>query len=49
MRWETHLGQTVIVMAVPARGAIQLTLMFVRAPSIARVRVRPMIAALAVE
>jgi hypothetical protein len=43
------LGQTVIVMAVPARGAIQLVLMFALAPSMARVRVKPEIAALAVE
>jgi len=43
------LGQTVIVMAVPARGARQLVLMFALAPSMARVRVNPEIAALAVE
>jgi hypothetical protein len=43
------LGQTVMVMAVPARGAIQLVLMLALAPSIASVLVKPEIAALAVE
>lgn len=47
--FKTYLGQTVAVMAVPALGAIQLTLIFALAPSIASVRVRPIMAALAVE
>ena len=43
------LGQTVMVMAVPARGARQLVLMLALAPSMASVRVNPEMAALAVE
>lgn len=39
----------VIVMAVPADGAIELASMLYFLPSIARVRVRPIIAAFAVE
>ena len=39
----------VIVMAVPADGAIELAKMLYFLPSIARVRVKPMIAAFAVE
>ena len=42
------LGQTVMVMAVPAEGAMALARMPYLAPSMARVRVRPMMAALAV-
>lgn len=38
----------VIVMAVPADGAIELARMLYFLPSIARVRVKPMIAAFAV-
>jgi hypothetical protein len=45
----THWGQTVAVMAVPARGAMQLAWIPVRPPSMARVRVKPIMAALAVE
>lgn len=41
--------QMVIVMAVPADGAIELARMLYFLPSIARVRVRPMMAAFAVE
>ena len=40
---------TVIVMAVPAEGAMELARMLYFLPSIARVRVNPMIAAFAVE
>lgn len=43
----TH--QMVIVMAVPADGAIELARMLYFLPSIARVRVKPMMAAFAVE
>lgn len=41
--------QMVIVMAVPADGAIELAKMLYFLPSIARVRVNPMMAAFAVE
>lgn len=41
--------QTVCVMAVPAEGAMQFAKMLYFLPSIARVRVRPMIPAFAVE
>ena len=37
----------VMVMAVPAEGAIELALMLYFAPSMASARVKPMIAALA--
>lgn len=46
---NTHCGQTVAVIAVPARGAMQLTRMLVRPPSMASARARPIKAALAVE
>ena len=39
----------VMVMAVPADGAMEFALMLYLAPSIARVLVNPMIAALAAE
>lgn len=45
----TYWGQMVLVMAVPALGAIQFALILYRAPSMAAVLVRPMIADLAVE
>lgn len=41
--------QMVIVMAVPADGAIEFARILYFLPSIARVRVKPMIAAFAVE
>ena len=42
-------GQIVLVMAVPAEGAITLAIILYFAPSMASVRVRPVIPALAVE
>lgn len=41
--------QTVAVIAVPAEGAIAFATMLYFLPSIARVRVKPVMAALAVE
>jgi hypothetical protein len=46
--FQTHGDQIVFVIAVPALGAIQFTLILYLAPSIANVLVRPMIADLAV-
>jgi len=42
-------GQTVLVIAVPAEGAMVLARMPYFLPSMARVRVKPMIPAFAVE
>ena len=50
LKASTHsCGQTVLVMAVPADGAMALAKMLYFFPSIARVRVKPMIAAFAVQ
>jgi hypothetical protein len=46
---EVKSHQIVAVIAVPAEGAMQLARIPYRLPSIARVRVRPIMAALAVE
>jgi hypothetical protein len=45
----TSLGITVSVMRVPARGAMQLVLMFLFSPSLARAWVKPQSPSLAVE
>ena len=48
-RQERDTNQTVLVMAVPADGAMTFAKMLYFLPSRARVRVRPMMAAFAVE